>query len=199
MWRPSYVSGAELRAYVRSTVAADLSLFVGWADAASRAVDASCHRQFGWAETAETRTYVPRWARSIARWALPIDDLQGADVADLTVLDPTGATVTGSTLLPVDAPNEGLPYTRLALPVGAYVAGPLDAWQVTAPRWGWTATPGRVVTATYLQGARLAWRRQAPAGIAGSPDSGSEVRLLAKLDADVAVTLRGLARRPDLS
>ena len=37
-------------------------------------------------------------------------------------------------------------------------------------------------------------RRNSPYGIAGSPEMGSELRLLAKLDPDVAVMLAGKVR-----
>jgi hypothetical protein len=51
-----------------------------------------------------------------------------------------------------------------------------------------------VHTATLLQGGRLYTRRSALFGIAGSPESGSEMRLLSKVDPDVAVMLRGYRR-----
>jgi len=48
--------------------------------------------------------------------------------------------------------------------------------------------------ATVLQANRLLKRRHAPFGVAGSPELGSELRLLARVDPDVAVSLRGLGR-----
>lgn len=198
-WRPSYVTGAELQAYARNTVAGDAATYVARAEVASRAVDGTCHRQFGFTESAETRAYAPRYARSIGRYVLSIDDIQGSDIGDLTVVAPDGGPVFGCTLLPLEAPNDGMPYTRLALPDGTGRPDVLGMYTVTAPRWGWDAVPAQVIDATYLQGARIAWRRQSPAGIAGSPDSGSEIRLLSKVDPDVAVVLRGLVRRPDLA
>jgi len=62
-------------------------------------------------------------------------------------------------------------------------------------QWGWTAVPAQVPGAARIQLSRFDWRRDAPAGIAGSPDSGSEIRLLAKLDPDAIKALSGLARR----
>jgi hypothetical protein len=45
-----------------------------------------------------------------------------------------------------------------------------------------------------LQASRLDFRRVAPAGVAGSPETGSEVRLLARVDPDVAVSLKDYIR-----
>ena len=60
--------------------------------------------------------------------------------------------------------------------------------KVTA-RWGWAAVPSTIKQATLLQASRLLARRDAPFGIAGSPDVGSEIRLLARVDPDVAVAV----------
>jgi hypothetical protein len=61
-------------------------------------------------------------------------------------------------------------------------------------KWGWTAFPVPVVNAAKLQTARFVARRDSPYGIAGSPDQGSEMRLLARVDPDVAVILRPFVR-----
>lgn len=49
--------------------------------------------------------------------------------------------------------------------------------------------PSAVKQACLIQASRFFTRRYAPFGVAGSPDSGSEIRLLAKVDVDVAVIL----------
>lgn len=49
--------------------------------------------------------------------------------------------------------------------------------------------PSAVKQACLIQASRFVTRRYAPFGVAGSPDSGSEIRLLAKVDVDVAVIL----------
>jgi hypothetical protein len=46
-----------------------------------------------------------------------------------------------------------------------------------------------VEQATLLQASRFHARRFSPYGVAGSPELGSELRLLAKLDADVELAL----------
>ena len=51
--------------------------------------------------------------------------------------------------------------------------------------------PSSVKLAVLLQASRWVKRREAPFGIAGSPEMGNELRLLAKLDPDVMVLLAG--------
>ena len=60
--------------------------------------------------------------------------------------------------------------------------------EVTA-KWGWTATPPAVVNANLILASRFLKRRDSPFGMAGSPEMGNELRLLSKLDPDVAVML----------
>lgn len=52
------------------------------------------------------------------------------------------------------------------------------------------SAPSPIRQATLLQASRLFVRKNSPYGIAGSPDMGSELRLLAKLDPDVEVLVR---------
>jgi hypothetical protein len=69
------------------------------------------------------------------------------------------------------------------------MAGTGTALAVTA-KWGYAAAiPKSVIEANLLQASRLFSRRQSPYGVAGSPDLGGELRLLAKVDPDVAVLL----------
>lgn len=49
--------------------------------------------------------------------------------------------------------------------------------------------PDSIKLACLLQASRFFIRREAPFGIAGSPEAGSELRLLAKVDPDVEVIL----------
>lgn len=186
MWEPNYVTAAELRAYVERGSGIDLAEMVGddvayfdrLAATASRIVDAHCRRQFGKVDTPEARVYESDGAR------LHIDDLM--DAADMTVAidgvlqaTPSG----GWSLWPFNAPAKGAPWTRLRLSAcdGTMVA-------VTA-RWGWSTVPDAVVTATLLQAHRLAIRKDSPYGIAGGLAEGSDLRLLARIDPDVKVTL----------
>lgn len=49
--------------------------------------------------------------------------------------------------------------------------------------------PAGVTQACLLQASRFFARRYSPFGIAGSPENGSELRLLSRVDPDVAVVL----------
>jgi hypothetical protein len=191
-WAPDYVDLLETKAYLR--VPGDDTADDGWiADlitAASQAVNARCHRQFGTAVA--TRVYEAAEAvpdiMVPGTWLLVVDDIR-PDAADTIVtvggvqLDPAGYV-----LLPRNAPADARPYTTLRL--GVQPAG--DVAITTG--FGWPQVPKQVRTACLVQIARWHVRRESPYGIAGSPDLGSEQRLLAKLDPDVAVMLVRLSR-----
>lgn len=53
-----------------------------------------------------------------------------------------------------------------------------------------TTIPDSIVMACLLQAGRFYKRRDALFGIAGSPEMGNEMRLLAKLDPDVALLVK---------
>lgn len=181
-WAPPYVDPDELNRFVRVVDVVD-DVEAGLAiEAASRAVDAFTGRQFGQVDAAEARRYTAR-PRS-GGWVADIDDLMTA--ADLAVEGPSGP-VTGYDLTPVNAAQEGRPWTRLLVGVAGEVT-------VTA-QWGWTAVPDAVKQATLLQASRFLSRRDSPYGVAGSPSDGSELRLLARVDPDVAVILAPYVRR----
>jgi len=80
------------------------------------------------------------------------------------------------------------------MPYGRLVSATSGDLTVTA-LWGWTEVPQAVKAATLLQVARFAARRDSPYGIAGSPDEGGEMRLLAALDPDLRTSLRPYVRR----
>ncbi len=183
-WEPDYVTVPELKSYLRIDDTADDVLLAVWVTTASRAVDTFCHRQFGQVDTLEARTFRPCWDAA-GGYSVEIDDLQ--DVDGLLVLDSAGIPVLTYTLAPDNAPQRGRPYTRLA----AAGPGPLT---ITA-LWGWAAVPAAVKSATLLQAARFAARRDSPFGIAGSPSEGSELRLLASLDPDLKTSLGAKYRR----
>ena len=118
-----------------------------------------------------------------------IDDLSAA--AGLTVTS-DGVAVTDYTLMPLNAEADGRPYTWIIF--GGTVSTIEGAISLTSTAWGWSAVPASVVQATELQASRFFKRRDAPFGVAGSPDMGSELRLLARLDPDVDVLLTGYRR-----
>lgn len=196
MWAPDYATVEELKAYVSipddDTV--DDTELAGKITAASRSIDDHCKRQFGQTDDLEARRFT-----AVARpdgvsvfglgMVVVMDDLM--DTTGLTVTA-GGTAVTPDRYWPRNAPQRGEPYTRLWLPRGTTFA--VDAIEVTA-LWGWSAVPPTVKEATLLQASRLFKRRDAPFGVAGSPDLGSEIRLLAKVDPDVAVMLHRYVRK----
>lgn len=192
VWKPDYVSVLDLREYVKIPDTAD-DVFLGFAvAAASRAVDRHTFRQFGKVDAPEERFYTARWDRRRRRWTVDIDDLD--DTTGLTVTVPAGPL--DVTAQPVNATKKGKVFTSLVVgPDSAgQPTGEQDEISATTDRWGWSAVPVTVAMATLLQASRLAWRRNAPAGVAGSPELGSELRLLARLDPDVAVSLADYVR-----
>lgn len=214
-WKPDYCTSDELKAYVRISDTEDDAQVALAVTAASRAIDRATLRQFGTTNTAVDRYYtatyrpgrplrdvtsfvftvqpIPGLLNTGAHWAANIDDVQ--DDTGLAVYYDTNGdgtyplTVTGYRLLDVNAAADGMPWTGLRMPLDSDVAGREFGVKVTAI-FGWTAVPDTIKQATLLQASRLLSRRDSPFGVAGSPDIGSEFRLLPKLDPDVALTVR---------
>lgn len=187
-WAPDYATADELLAYLKVDDDADqVRTFAQlWVTAVSRNIDEFCGRQFGAVAAVEERYFTPVWDRRDQCWYATIDDLQST--AGMSVVDEDGATVTDYVLLPRNAPQRGRPYEVMKL------SGATGEIAPTA-LWGWTATPSAVKVGLFLQGARLAARRDSPFGVAGSPSEGSELRLLAQLDPDFRTTLAPLRRK----
>jgi hypothetical protein len=194
-WAPLYATAADLRTYMRagSDTSDDASVYTPALTAASRAIDMSAGRQFG-SVASEARVYTAVQERS-GVYRIPIDDTQA--VATLAVdLDGTftyATAVTDFRQLPVNGPVKGRPYTDIELGPTAGVSLGGDRYRATSA-WGWTAVPATIVAATLLQASRIAKRRDAPFGVAGSPEMGNELRLLAKLDPDVVVMVSAYRR-----
>jgi hypothetical protein len=194
-WKPDYVTAAQAAAYLRIPDSADDVELGFWVTAASRAIDKRTNRQFGQLAAPAARTYrrTPFYDPTTGLWVLEIDDVQ--DSTGLLVNGVAYAS-SGATLLPDNAPADGKPWERIGFVTWPYPSYPgLPMTNTLTARWGWTAVPSQVVAASKLQISRWHARRDSPYGIAGSPDQGSEMRLLAKLDPDVATTLAGLSRR----
>lgn len=193
-WAPDYVTLAQAKAFLRIGDTVDDTELAGWITAASRAIDKKCNRQFGQLAAPVTRTYrqPAAYDSSTGLWLASVDD----------VMTTTGMTVSGvayassgAVLLPDNAPLNGRPWTRLGLsyaPTASYPGAPAT-WSLTA-QFGWTAVPAQVIAACKLQINRWNSRRDSPYGVAGSPEQGSEMRLTARLDPDVATSLLGLSR-----
>ncbi|MEU5938642.1 hypothetical protein ABZ807_05540 [Micromonospora sp. NPDC047548] len=195
-WAPAYLTDVELKDFTRIDDAIDDVEVVSAIEAASRAVDNAAHpngmRQFGKVAAPEERRYTARWRPRRRRWVVEIDDLM--TTGGLAVSVPAG-TITAYTLTPINAAKLSRPWTRLAVDPASPVQPTGDEFEVAiTASWGWTATPGTVKSAVKLQASRFLSRRDSPYGIAGSPDQGSELRLLAKLDPDVEAMLKPFVR-----
>jgi hypothetical protein len=192
-WAPDYLTLAALKTYLRISDTVDDADLAFAITAASRAVDEHCNRQFGQVAAPEARVYTatPNYRRGL--WVVDVDDLQ--DVTGLTVLV-GAAAVTVYTLEPVNAVLEGKAWTKLVVSADSTVQPTGEANELTiTARWGWTAVPPSVAQAARLQASRFHSRRDSPYGVAGSPQDGSELRLLARVDPDVGVSLRGFRRQ----
>lgn len=193
-WKPDYVTTLELKSELKITYADDdawIALVIG---AASRAVDRHCRRQFGVLSAATERVYLNATYRAErGLWVVDVDDLM---TTDGLLVEAAGSAVVGTVLLePRNAAADGRPWERMALPSGVPSSWPTGDREVAVTaKWGWTAVPVAVKAATMLQASRFYSRRDSPYGVAGSPDVGSEVRLLAKVDPDVAVSLADFVR-----
>lgn len=185
-WRPDYATAAELASYLRiGDDVDDVELALAVTDA-SRAIDRATNRQFGLVDAPEARKYTAHWDRILGAYVLEIDDLMTQ--AGLTIVTQAGLELTEYTLEPVNAAADGEPWTSLVFDAAPYPACVRNGNTVTAS-WGWTEVPDPIKQACLLQGARFFTRRNAPFGVAGSPELGSEVRLQAKVDPDVAVSI----------
>jgi len=192
-WAEDYITTAELKAYARISHADD-DVFVADAIAGScAAINKHCGRQFGRVDTAEERFYTAQWDRHECRWIIPIDDLMTA--VGLVVTVDGGDTITDYQLGPRNNVAKGKPWEYITVGSSSSVCpvDTADGMAITAS-WGWTAVPAAVKTAAKLQGNRVLWRRDSPQGVAGSPDLGSELRLLAKVDADLKPMLADFVR-----
>jgi hypothetical protein len=198
-WAPLYATEDELRAYVRDVPSADEDdsgvannalIYTPALTAASREIDRSCGRQFGTDDV--TFIYTAQWLPERGRYVVTVDDLGDTTDIAITVADVL-LDDADCTFLPLNAVTTGSVYTYIVLPSGAGSATVADV-SIECGTWGWSAVPDTIKNATLLQASRLVKRRDAPFGVAGSPDMGNELRLLAKLDPDVEVMV-GAYRR----
>lgn len=189
-WAPDYITTAELAAYARIGDSDDDVFLADAIAAASRAIDRHCGRQFGQVAAVEERWYTAQWDRRLSRWVIPVDDLMTS--VGLVVAVDGGDVMAECRLEPRNAAAKGRPWEWISVAAGP--VADVDGMSVTA-LWGWSAVPGTVKTAAKLQANRFLARRDSPFGVAGSPDTGSELRLLAKVDADLKPMLAGYVRQ----
>lgn len=200
-WKPDYITDTELKSFLRIDDTDD-DTELGFAiTAGSRAVDRATNRQFGKTDEAESRLYTAEWSRRLRRWVIVIDDIQtttglaiNADLDDDGTFDDE---IDDYDLEPINAAKKGKPYERIVVKPDStnHPSELRNGVQVAVDQWGWDAVPDTVKQATLLQSSRFHARRFSPYGVAGSPDTGSELRLLARVDPDVAVALSDYVRR----
>ena len=207
-WAPPYATADELASFVRIDDAADEVVITAAIEAASRMIDYACDpqpghfRQFGKTDAPEDRYYTatPRGYATPVRgqWVAQLDDLASAAglvVAVAGTSEQDWHPVTGIALLPRNAAARGRPFTAVGFAGSSRPAPPetADGVRVTG-EWGWPAVPETIHEAAMIQSSRLLARRDAPFGVAGSAETGTEVRLLAKVDPDVEAMLRPFIR-----
>ncbi len=199
-WAPDYSTLALLKAHMRVTDVNDDVELQACLTAASRAIDYECDRQFG--SAAQTRYYSPDCQLLLdGRPALAIDDTFAAmtvttDLANNGLFATSLVSGTDYDLWPYNAPSDVLPWTHLLLKSTSNTYLPWTNRSVkVVGTFGWTAVPAVVADAVLIQAARFFVRRDSAYGVAGSPSLGSEVRLLARLDPDVALLLTSVKRR----
>lgn len=193
-WAPDYATTSELAAYERIGDEVDDAQLALAITGASRAIDHATNRQFGVTAATEERTYDMCYS--------PRRSLYTADIDDLMTLTGLVVTVSGTALAssayeltPTNAAAKSRPWTKIATASAtSRTLGTGPPTILIEATWGWTTVPDTIKEATLLQASRFFTRREAPFGVAGSPDVGSELRLLAKVDPDVAVMVQPYRR-----
>lgn len=205
-WKPDYALAAELAAYLlpagQSPTTKDSVNIALAITAASRAIDKESNRQFGLTGSAVARVYTYDGLYIEGRPAIEVDDLMTSVglvfKVDTNADQSYGTTLTLGTdfdMWPRNAPANGKPWTHIVFrrSPAAYMQRWAAGVQVTA-NWGWSAVPTEVKQACLIQAGRFFVRNNALFGIAGSPEIGSEMRLLDRLDPDVALIV-GINKR----
>jgi hypothetical protein len=187
----------------------DIAMFLALSSA-SDAVRNSANRTFEVAGNATLRTFTPYQARefSALNWVFDpfksvwqiskpkvfIDDL--TDLTGLAIVNRiSGVDITSSfdRGWPYNAASKGKPFVALEFVAGTAMPFEVGSLEITA-KWGWSAVPDTIVNATLIQASRFYKRRDAPFGVAGSDAMGNSMRLLAKVDPDVAVMISSYSR-----
>lgn len=194
----SYGALAQLKDALRLTDDAYDDLLSLALEAAKGLIDNYTGRTFLATEAVETRSFPPLGGR------VETDDIATTEglivtVGGVAVPAEVAGVSPGYRLEPHNAAALGEPWTTLTMSGGGW---PFSTSFYSGSRlvdiaahWGFSVEPPDIVIqAELLQASRLFSRRQSPYGVAGSPEVGTELRLLAKVDPDVAVLLQGLVR-----
>lgn len=198
-WAPDYITVAELKNFttIPSDDTVDDTELAGVIAAASRAIDDATNRQFGVVSVAEERVYSAVYDRESLRWLVEMDDLMTTTSlsAQISINGSNDGAIDGYVLMPRNAASKSRPWTIMAITSESSRIPASRPFEVAITGlWGWTSVPETIKTATKLQASRFFVRRQSPYGIAGSPESSTEMRLLDKLDPDVELMVHEYAR-----
>lgn len=197
----AYATVAELKEFIGIPDAdtADDNVLELALDSATAQVERYCDRVFTADALPTTRVYQVDETGSID--IDPVSTLTGlvvkTDHDGDGVYETTWTINTDFRVEPLNAPAAGVPWDRLVVlgtrwfPRLKYRPGV----EVTA-RFGWPGgtPPAAVKHATLIQASRLFKRKDAPFGVAGSVEFGSEVRLLNEVDRDAQNLLRAYRR-----
>lgn len=188
-WAPDYITTAELKSALKIDDTEDDTELAFAITASSRAIDRAADRQFGIVASVEERYYEGEWKpyRRNDRWTIPVDDIETS--TGLVVVNADGDTISSSDyeLWPRNAVKKGRAFTHIVTDSVS------DYYNITG-LWGWSTVPDTIKQACLIQATRLFRRPKAPFGVAGSPELGSELRLLDKLDPDVEMLVRTYRR-----
>lgn len=196
-WKPDYISADDLAEFHRVDDDVDDVNYADCATTASRAVDDATHRQFG-RTASEARFYTPLWSHTRRMWIAKTDDYVTLTEVAIQLDDGTWSVLDLARVVKID-PNDaakGEPFTEIGIrPTSMPAVTDLRYGLRATGEWGWASVPVAISLAAKLQGSRLAARRDSPLGVAGSPENGSELRLLARLDPDLVTSIKGYIRR----
>ena len=167
-------------------------------DAASEQIDVWTRRTFAADAMPTARVYNPEnpWYVNIDPVTTTVGLVVATDDNGDGTFETTWTLGTDFRLEPLNAAVDADAWTRLAA-LGPRTFPRHTRWpglRVTAA-FGWPGeVPSAVHQACLQQAHRLFERRVSPYGVAGSPETGSELRLLARLDPDVEALIRHLRR-----
>ena len=195
----AYATLSELKVFVGippADTADDAALTLAL-DSATAQVDGWCDRTF--TAAVATRLYTPDYGDYLD--VDPISTATGLVVATDDNGDGTFETTwtvnTDFRLDPANAVANGEPFTRLVgLGTRRFWTSQYRPTVSVTASFGWPGgtPPAPVKLATLIQSSRLFKRKDAPFGVAGSVEFGSELRLLNELDRDAQNLLRPYRR-----
>lgn len=186
----AYTTLNAVKAALRITDAVDDTLIEMSIDAASRAIDGYCQRQFYNAGTAT------RYFAASDELVCQIDDLAGTAITLATDEDAQGNyditwTPADYQLEPLNGVQAGQvwPFTRIRAKLNYLfpVENDLALVKVTGV-WGWPSIPKAIEYACILQSQRFFKRFDSPTGVIGFGDMGA-IRVARNLDPDIAQSI----------